>query len=128
MQRSLSKVSYTYPSAIEPILRNVTVTFPEGWTGLLGDNGCGKTTLARIACGDLAPDEGTVTGGLVCSLCAQQADEPPEALFDFAADYGRDARELRRIFRTESYWMEQENCLDRKSAFVIRLDSRGVFL
>ena len=24
--------------------------------------------------------------------------------------------------------MEQENCLDRKSAFVIRLDSRGVFL
>ena len=101
MQLSLSQVSYTYPSAIEPILRNVTVTFPEGWTGLLGDNGCGKTTLARIACGDLAPDEGTVTGGLVCSLCAQQADEPPEALFDFAADYGRDARELRRIFRIE---------------------------
>ena len=46
MQIVLSGVSYAYPSAADPILNNVSVTFPRSWTGLLGDNGCGKTTLA----------------------------------------------------------------------------------
>ena len=49
MQITLSNVRYTYPGATEPILNNVNVTFPQGWSGLLGDNGCGKTTLARNA-------------------------------------------------------------------------------
>ena len=32
---------------------------------------------------------------------AQDADEPPEGLADFALDYGREARELREVFRIE---------------------------
>ncbi|OUP11147.1 ATP-binding cassette domain-containing protein [Collinsella sp. An2] len=99
MQIALSGVSYTYPSAIEPILSNVSITFPVGWTALLGDNGCGKTTLVRIACGQLEPDSGSVTRGPFCTLCAQETATPPDALYDFAAAYDREARELRRIFR-----------------------------
>ena len=99
MQLVLSGVSYAYPAAREAVISNVTITFPTGWTALLGDNGCGKTTLARIACGLLQPDAGSVTRGLVCSYVAQDADEPPEGLADFALDYGRGARELREAFR-----------------------------
>ena len=99
MQLVLSGVRYAYPAAREAVLDNVTITFPVGWTALLGDNGCGKTTLARVACGLLTPDAGSVTHGLVCSYVAQDADEPPEGLADFALDYGRDARELRETFR-----------------------------
>ena len=101
MQLSLSGVSYAYPSSVQPILSDVTVAFPPGWTGLLGDNGCGKSTLARIACGLIEPDAGSVTRGHVCTICPQEADVAPEGLYDFAADYGREARELRRIFRIE---------------------------
>ena len=101
MQLTLSGVTYAYPSSVQPILNNVSVAFPPGWTGLLGDNGCGKSTLARIACGIIKPDAGSVTGGLFAVMCAQETDEPPEGLYDFAADYGREARELRRIFRIE---------------------------
>ena len=101
MQLMLSGGSFAYPSALEPILSNVTVTFPVGWTGLLGDNGCGKSTLARIACGQLEPDTGSVTHGLVCAMCDQEVDRSPDGLYDFAADYGREARELRRIFHIE---------------------------
>ncbi|MBM6774181.1 ATP-binding cassette domain-containing protein [Olsenella profusa] len=95
----LSGVTYAYPCSPEPILDNVTVTFPPGWTALMGDNGCGKTTLAKIACALLEPGAGSVTHGLVCAYVAQDADEPPEALSDFALDYGRDARRLRDAFR-----------------------------
>lgn len=101
MQITLSGVGYTYPSATEPILSNVSATFPQGWSGLLGDNGCGKTTLAKIICGAIEPDAGTITRGLFALMCAQETAEPPDGLSDFALDYGREARELRRIFRIE---------------------------
>ena len=101
MQLLLSHVTFAYPSAQNPVLNNLTVAFPTGWTGLLGDNGCGKTTLARVATGELTPSAGTVTQGLVCALCPQDADEAPVNLADFALDYGREARGLREAFRID---------------------------
>ena len=95
MQLALSRVSYTHPAAQDPILNNVTIAFPQGWTGLLGDNGCGKSTLAKIACGLLKPDSGAVSGNLLAAYCPQEADEAPAILTDFALDFGRDARSLR---------------------------------
>lgn len=96
MQLALSRVTYTHPAAQDPILNNVTIAFPQGWTGLLGDNGCGKSTLARLACGLIAPDSGTVSNGLFAVYCPQEADEAPHALADFALDFGREARSLRK--------------------------------
>ena len=69
MQLALSRVTYTHPAAQDPILNNVTIAFPQGWTGLLGDNGCGKSTLARLACGLIVPDSGTVSNGLFAVYC-----------------------------------------------------------
>lgn len=101
MQLSLQSIAYTYSSSVEPILHNVSVVFPQGWTGLLGDNGCGKTTLAKIACGQLAPQEGMVTGPSVALLCSQETAFAPENLYDFAAAYDREARDLRRELALE---------------------------
>lgn len=95
MQLALSRVTYTHPAAQDPILNNVTIAFPQGWTGLLGDNGCGKSTLAKIACGLLKPDSGAVSGNLLAVYCPQEADEAPAILTDFALDFGREARSLR---------------------------------
>ena len=117
MQLVLSHITYTYPAAPAPLLQDVSVTFPRGWTGLLGDNGCGKTTLARIATGEIVPERGSVTAGLVSVLCAQEVDDEPDGLFDFAADYSREARELREIFRIEDDmpWRFAElSCGERK--------------
>ncbi len=101
MQLSLQSITYTYSSSVEPILHNVSVVFPQGWTGLLGDNGCGKTPLAKIACGQLAPQEGMVTGPSVALLCSQETAFAPENLYDFAAAYDREARDLRRELALE---------------------------
>lgn len=104
MQLNLSNVTYTYPSSPEPTLRSVTATFPCGWTGIVGDNGCGKTTLVRIVCGLLEPDAGSVTRGLVAAYCAQDATEPPPGLEDFACAYDGIAVRLRSDLRIDDGW------------------------
>jgi iron complex transport system ATP-binding protein len=63
---STSHVSYGYTSrgGASFALRDVNVTVePGSILGLLGPNGCGKTTLTRLLSGVLHPDEGTVTLG-----------------------------------------------------------------
>ena len=92
MQLALTRVTYTHPAAQDPILNNVTIAFPQGWTGLLGDNGCGKSTLARLACGLISPDSGSISDELLAVYCPQEADKAPDALTDFALDFGREAR------------------------------------
>lgn len=39
MQLNLLNISYTYEGAASPTLDCVSVTFPQGWTGIIGDNG-----------------------------------------------------------------------------------------
>ena len=104
MQLNLSNIEYCYPLAEEPILRGITVTFPQGWTGVVGDNGCGKTTLARIACGRIVPDAGSVGPALASSYCPQDATLRPSDLDDFAAAYDGRAVRLRRELGIEDDW------------------------
>lgn len=111
MQVMLSHVGYAYPGAPDPILNDITVTFPRGWSGLLGDNGCGKTTLAKVVCGEIMPDVGSVTGGLFSILCEQGTGSPPEGLLDFASDYGREARILKSSFSIEDDMPWRFECL-----------------
>ncbi len=55
-------VTYGYPDA--PIVRDFSATILRGdRIGILGPNGCGKTTLIGLLLGDIAPQQGTVTAG-----------------------------------------------------------------
>ena len=60
------RVSYTYNrrTGVEAVsaLRDVSVSIARGsLTGLIGPNGCGKTTLLKVLSGVLTPDSGAVT-------------------------------------------------------------------
>ncbi|MEF2655249.1 MAG: ATP-binding cassette domain-containing protein [Eggerthellaceae bacterium] len=92
---SLSHIEYTYPRSAEPVFGDITTTFTSGWTGIIGNNGCGKSTLAHIVCGILHPTKGSLTPKLTSTYCTQDATKEPSALFDFACDYSPDAIHLR---------------------------------
>ena len=104
MQLNLSNIEYTYPTAADPALRGVSATFPQGWTGIVGDNGGGKTTLTLVACGILRPDSGSVSPSLLSLYCPQDATEPPQNLVDFAFAYDGHATRLRRDLGIEDDW------------------------
>lgn len=56
---TLDHISYAHPS--EPTLfSDLSAVFSAPLTGLIGNNGCGKTTLMRLILGELAPESGSV--------------------------------------------------------------------
>lgn len=55
----LKNVSYKYPSADKPTLRDINLTFNKGENiAIVGENGAGKTTLIKLICGLYSPTEG----------------------------------------------------------------------
>ena len=92
---TLSHIAYTHPQSADPVLHDVSATFAQGWTALVGDNGCGKTTLARIACGLEKPDDGNVSARLSFAYCEQDPRMEPALLYDFACDFSPEATRLR---------------------------------
>ncbi|HEY9887883.1 MAG TPA: ABC transporter ATP-binding protein [Candidatus Obscuribacterales bacterium] len=58
---ALHEVSFAYPDQPN-ILQNISLTIRTGErVGLIGHNGCGKTTLFMLVCGLLKPNSGTIT-------------------------------------------------------------------
>lgn len=61
MLLEFEKVDYTYPSSSQPALQSLTLHIPAGKRcALIGQNGCGKTTLFLLANGLYKPQRGVV--------------------------------------------------------------------
>ena len=57
----LNQVTFCYPSAVEPALKNISLTIQRGESiGFVGASGAGKSTLVDILLGLLIPDTGQV--------------------------------------------------------------------
>lgn len=102
---SASHISYTYPGAAQPILRDVTVAFSPGWTAVMGDNGIGKSTLMDVLRGKLRPDAGQVTPrDAVIAYCPQDVDEEPANLGDVANDWSPETLAIRDALGIGDDW------------------------
>ncbi len=56
----LRDVSYTFTQASTPILHQLSFAVQDKRVGIIGPNGCGKTTLLHLMVGLLTPDKGEV--------------------------------------------------------------------
>src|SRR5574340_188836 len=80
---------------IEPVLNDITFSIdPSDRIGLVGPNGCGKTTLLRLITGQEQPDSGVIRfnpAGLRCGYLPQGAEfEPGETIAEYLARFTAD--------------------------------------
>lgn len=62
----------------KPVLKDFNLELPAGKIiGLLGPNGCGKSTLMKLVCGLLQPDSGEIR------VCGEQVGEKSKALISY---------------------------------------------
>ena len=102
---SLKNLSFGYPSATKNLFERVNVHFPVGWTGIVGANGVGKTTLMRLAVGLLEPDSGKIAASGQAVYCEQRTDAPPCDFAVFLADSARAAVLWKSRLGIEQDWL-----------------------
>ncbi len=82
----LQQVSFSYESATRPLFTDLDVHFPPGWTGIVGANGVGKSTLLKLATGLLPPQTGAVHASGRAIYCEQRTDDQPAELAGLLLD------------------------------------------
>ncbi|KAE8127225.1 MULTISPECIES: ATP-binding cassette domain-containing protein [Bifidobacterium] len=121
---TLNDISYEYPSSSTPLFEHISVTFPSGWTAVLGDNGIGKTTLMQIVIGHVKPDSGSIApkpGSLISAYCPQRTDEAPENLEDFAVDWSPETLRIRETLGIGDDWAYRYDSLSGGEAKRLQL-------
>lgn len=113
------EVSFAYESQSEATIRNLSLQFTTGWTGIVGANGVGKSTLLQLAVGQLQPVSGRVQGSGQAIYCQQRTDSVPERFFDLIQDSEREAQVLKGELGIGDDWFERWETLshgERKRA------------
>jgi len=113
MQLSFKGVSFEYQGSSSPLLKDLTVHFPSGWTGIVGANGAGKTTILRLACGKLIPQEGHIQIPGDAIYCPQRTDDIPEGLKYYLKATDRKAFRLRGQLGIEDDWIDRWDSLSQ---------------
>jgi ATPase subunit of ABC transporter with duplicated ATPase domains len=100
-------ITFAYPSAVDPLFCDLSLHLPSGWSGVVGANGTGKTTLLKLATGQLAPDTGTIEAPPRAVYCPQRTDDVPDRFAEFTDDQTKSAWTLREMLGIEADWLDR---------------------
>jgi macrolide transport system ATP-binding/permease protein len=107
-------VSFSYDSSINPIINRFNANFHEGWTGVVGPNGIGKTTLAGLIAGNLSPEKGSILFPDNCNevfYCRQTTDLCPDYSVEFFESCDNESGKLRSFLDIGQDWPDRWNTL-----------------
>lgn len=107
----ISNVSYSYPGSNQQAVSAVSMNLDSGWTALAGANGCGKTTLLKLATGLLTPDTGSIVSSGTTVYCPQRTDYPSEFMDEFLNDWSSESIRLRDILKIGDDWGDRWDTL-----------------
>ncbi len=104
MTLAFHHITFTHDGATLPLFEDVTAHFDTGWTGIVGANGAGKTTMLHLAAGHFEAQQGSVLRPAHIVLCPQRTDDAPESLQAFLHAMDAEACTLRGRLLIEEDW------------------------
>jgi ATP-binding cassette subfamily F protein 3 len=105
----------TYLQGGIPLLQNVNLqAFADQRIGLVGKNGCGKSTLFRLIRGEIKPDGGEVSlqSGKTIAFVEQEIANSDLSALEFVLDGDAELRRLEKILAQESHdsaWFDAQH-------------------
>jgi len=105
----------TYLQGGTPLLQNVNLqAFADQRIGLVGKNGCGKSTLFRLIRGEIKPDGGEVSmqSGKTIAFVEQEIANSDQPALEFVLDGDVELRLLERTLARESHdtaWFDAQH-------------------
>ncbi len=112
-------VSFTYDQAAQPLFNNLSLHLAKGWTGIVGANGVGKSTILKLATGELNPLAGRVSIPEFAVYCPQRTDTVPDHMHALVHAMDGDAFEIKGRLGVEDDWIDRWTTLshgERKRA------------
>jgi ATPase subunit of ABC transporter with duplicated ATPase domains len=112
-------ISFSYPSSPIDLLDSVDFGVSEGWVGVIGSNGAGKTTILQLSCGLLAPQSGQIHRPTSIVYCPQRTDDPMPELAELLASTDGMAYQIRGSLGVEDDYLDRWRTLshgERKRA------------
>jgi ATPase subunit of ABC transporter with duplicated ATPase domains len=112
-------VSFTYDTMTSPLIERLSFDLARGWTGIIGANGAGKTTILKLATGEISPQKGSITCSGNAIYCRQRTDEMPLLLNELLVSTDSDAYRIRGQLGLGSDWHDRWDTLshgERKRA------------
>jgi ATPase subunit of ABC transporter with duplicated ATPase domains len=113
------RITFAFEGSASPLIQDLNVHFPSGWTGIIGPNGAGKTTILRLAANLLQPQQGSIRRPVHAVFCPQRTDAPPESFVPFIQASDAEACVLRGRLQIREDWAQRWNTLshgERKRA------------
>ncbi|MFA7057012.1 MAG: ABC-F family ATP-binding cassette domain-containing protein [Candidatus Cloacimonadales bacterium] len=106
----LGNITHTYDT--EPLINNFSHIFQKfERIGIIGDNGCGKTTLLKIITKDLIPTKGVVNAGINTKFAyfRQEADAMPadKSVFQYISSFAENIRTKDGVLHSATEMLER---------------------
>jgi ATPase subunit of ABC transporter with duplicated ATPase domains len=99
-------ITFAYPSATDPLFCDLSLHLPRGFSGVVGANGTGKTTLLKLATDQLTPDAGTIEAPPRAVYCPQRTDDIPDGFAEFLDTQTKSAWSIRDMLGIEPRWLD----------------------
>jgi ATPase subunit of ABC transporter with duplicated ATPase domains len=100
-------VSFTYDRAAQPLIQDLSLHITQGWTGIVGANGVGKSTILKLATGRLQPQQGRVVIPEFAIYCQQRTDNIPDQMPALMHALDGDAFRIKGKLGVEDDWMDR---------------------
>jgi len=116
---NLNHVTFAYDSATDALFQDMSLHAATGWSGIIGANGTGKTTLLKLATGILQPAEGQIHLPLNLIYCPQRTDEVPNRFNDLISANTKSAHIIKSLLGIYDDWVDRWSTLshgERKRA------------
>lgn len=100
----ITDLSFTYEGSPVEVISGLTITLSPGWTGVIGANGVGKSTLIALLAGDLSPSTGRIVVPPPVIRVEQRTDDAPPGLDELVWSPESDAGRQRSLLGIGDDW------------------------